>query len=89
MNINSYQSPLVSLSEIPTGAYCQIAAVELEGLLRRRVLDLGMIPGTSVQCVRRSPAGDPIAFAVRGCTIALRREDAGCIKVYPVPVGRG
>lgn len=73
----------ISLSELAVGAYCQIAAVELQGLLRRRILDLGMIPGTPVQCVRKSPAGDPTAFQVRGCMIALRNDDARLIKVYP------
>lgn len=82
MSIDGGCLSLISLSDVSTGAYCHIAAVELEGLLRRRILDLGMIPGTLVKCVRRSAAGDPIAFAVRGSTIALRNEDARCIKVY-------
>ncbi|MEG2203689.1 MAG: FeoA family protein, partial [Oscillospiraceae bacterium] len=32
--------------------------------------------GTRVECLHRSPAGDPIAFLIRGAMIALRREDA-------------
>jgi ferrous iron transport protein A len=74
---------LVSLADLMIGATCKISSVELTGLLRRRVLDLGMIPGTTIECVRRSSAGDPIAFRVRGTTIALRSEDASQIKVYP------
>lgn len=77
------QNQMRALSDLAVGSYCQVAAVELEGLIRRRILDLGMVPGTPVQCVRKSPAGDPIAFYVRGSMIALRNEDARLIKVNP------
>lgn len=73
----------ISLADIAKGSSCRIAAVELEGLMRRRIMDLGLVPGTSVQCVRTSPSGDPIAFYVRGSMIALRKGDAHLIKVYP------
>jgi len=45
---------------------------------------MGMVPGTAVECIRRSPSGDPIAFKVRDSVIALRHEDATQIKVYLV-----
>lgn len=73
-----------SLSDIRVGTTCRISSIELDGLLRRRILDLGMIPGTQVQCIRKSPAGDPIAFKVRNTTIALRSNDASLIKVSPM-----
>ena len=71
-----------SLAELTVGTACKISSVELDGLLRRRILDLGIIPGTQVQCIRKSPAGDPIAFRVRDTTIALRSDDASLIKIY-------
>lgn len=73
-----------SLADLMIGRTCKISSVELEGLLRRRILDLGIIPGTKVQCIRKSPAGDPIAFRVRDTIIALRSDDASLIKVYPM-----
>lgn len=73
-----------SLAELTVGSTCKISYVELEGLLRRRILDLGIIPGTYVQCVRKSPAGDPIAYKVRGSTIALRNADAKLIRVCSI-----
>jgi ferrous iron transport protein A len=72
---------LISLSELAVGSSCRIRSIELVGLLRRRILDLGILPGTVVECVRRSPAGDPTAYTVRGAIIALRRDDARQIKV--------
>ncbi len=73
-----------TLADLTVGTTCRISAVELDGLLRRRILDLGILPGTQVQCVRKSPAGDPIAFKVRNTTIALRSDDASLIKINPV-----
>lgn len=75
---------LSSLADLMIGTTGKISSLELDGLLRRRILDLGMVPGTQVQCIRKSPAGDPIAFRVRNTTIALRSDDASLIKIYPV-----
>lgn len=71
----------LSLSDLAVGSSCRVNSVEIIGLLRRRIFDLGIIPGTVVECVRRSPAGDPTAYSVRGATIALRHDDASQIKV--------
>jgi ferrous iron transport protein A len=47
------------------------------------MLDLGLVAGTAVETVLRSPAGDPIAYQIRGAVIALRREEAVQILVEP------
>ncbi|MGE5527746.1 MAG: FeoA family protein [Patescibacteria group bacterium] len=73
-----------SLSALPVGGKGLVVSVEAEGLIRRRLLDLGLVPGTVVESIRRSPAGDPTAFAVRGAVIALRAEEGGLIKVQPL-----
>jgi len=48
---------------------------------RRRLLDLGFVAGTLVEVEMISPGGDPTAYRVRGTVIALRREQAGLIRV--------
>jgi DtxR family transcriptional regulator, Mn-dependent transcriptional regulator len=48
---------------------------------RRRLLDLGFVPGTLVEIDMVSPGGDPTAYRVRGTVIALRREQANLIRV--------
>jgi DtxR family Mn-dependent transcriptional regulator len=48
----------------------------LQGLTRRRLLDLGLTPGATVTAEMRSLFGDPLAYRVRGTLIALRREQA-------------
>ncbi len=72
---------LFSLADLTIGSSCRVNSIELAGLLRRRIIDLGILPGTVVECIRRSPAGDPTAYRVRGATIALRNADASQIKV--------
>ena len=67
---------LSSLAGLDLGQGGRVASVEAEGAMRRRLLDLGLIPGTPVTCVARSPAGDPSAYLVRWTVIALRRRDA-------------
>ncbi|HEX5220478.1 MAG TPA: metal-dependent transcriptional regulator [Verrucomicrobiae bacterium] len=51
------------------------------GAERRRLLDLGFVAGTPVEMEMVSPAGDPTAYRVRGTVIALRREQAGLIRI--------
>jgi len=51
------------------------------GAERRRLLDLGFVAGTMVEVEMVSPAGDPTAYRVRGTVIALRREQAGLIRI--------
>jgi ferrous iron transport protein A len=48
----------------------------LEGMARRRYLDLGFVPGTEIEVGKRSPLNDPVAYHVRGTSVALRKADA-------------
>lgn len=51
------------------------------GLERRRLMDLGILPGTKITNEMRSPSGDPTAYRIRGAVIALRQEQANLIFV--------
>lgn len=48
---------------------------------RRRLFDLGFVPGTTVEVDMVSPIGDPVAYRVRGSVVALRREQANLIRI--------
>ena len=57
---------------------CQTAVIKelnINGSMRRRLLDIGLIDGTKVECVGKSVLGDPSAFLIRGAVIAIRSED--------------
>ncbi len=70
-----------SLKDIPVGASACVSHLCCTGSMRRRLLDIGLIPGTSVLCVGRSPCGDPIAFFIRGAVIAIREKDCADILI--------
>ncbi len=76
------QFPLCDMS---TGAYAVVVSLETKGELRRRLMDIGLVEGTTVECVRKSPAGDPKAYLIRGAVIALRNEDAATVIMEETP----
>ena len=70
-----------TLAGVSVGEKVRILELHCEGAYRRRLLDLGLIPGTEVRAVMMSPLGTPIAYEIRGSIIALRLEDASKIIV--------
>jgi Fe2+ transport system protein FeoA len=58
-----------------------IVALEHTGVQRRRLMDLGFVPGTQIEIALKNPLGDPTAYLVRGAVIALRRVQARQIQV--------
>ena len=70
-----------TLDQLTIGDRATVLALSFAGVKRRRMLDLGFVPGSAVRALQESPWGDPVAYAVRGAVIALRREDAKRITV--------
>ena len=70
---------ITTLSQLLPGRRGIVKSLEAEGPDRRRLLDLGLVPGTVVEAIRKSPAGDPVAYQIRGAVIALRREQGNRI----------
>lgn len=70
-----------SLYDIKPGETATVSRLSLGGSIRRRLLDIGLIENTLVQCVGESPAGDPKAYFIRGAVIAIRSEDSKRIHV--------
>lgn len=75
--------PFERLSALELGESAKVVSISpfLRSQERRRMLDLGLIPGTEVLAEIRSPAGDPTGYRIRGAVIALRREQADQIQV--------
>lgn len=69
------------LSELEQGNRALVLDINSSDSMRRRLHDLGLIKGTEVTCVLKSPLGDPAAFLIRGAVIALRCEDASCVQI--------
>lgn len=67
---------LCCLSDLEPGDKACVWQILSKGDIRRRLRDLGIIEGTVIKCVLKSPYGDPSAYYIRGAVIALRNEDA-------------
>ncbi len=65
----------LTLNSLPVGHSGKVAYIK-DNNLKRRFLDLGIIPDTIIKTERYSPLGNPIAFNIRGTIIAIRKEDA-------------
>lgn len=65
----------VSLSDLRPGQRGRVRALHSTGAVRRRLLDMGLTENTDVECLGRSPGGDPAAFLIRGAVIAIRDQD--------------
>ena len=75
----------IPLSRLPTGQRAVVIELNCSEALCRRLEDLGMMEGTGLRCLHRSPAGSPAAYELRGSVIALRREDAAEIFIEVQP----
>ncbi len=69
------------LSDLARGQSGYIQQVEDTTGMKKRLGELGLLPGTRVVCELISPAGDPVAYRVRGALLALRRRDARTVRV--------
>lgn len=71
----------LTLDKLKNGDEAVITKLDCTDGNRRRLMDLGLLPGTHLCAELRSPLGDPVAYRVRGALIALRREQAREIKI--------
>ncbi len=75
--------PVRLLSELSHGEMARVAGVSYAcpGPQRRRLLDLGFVPGTEVRAELQSPSGHIFAYRIRGALIALRGEQADYVYI--------
>ena len=64
------------LNQLPIGQEAVVEELITHTSERRRMLDLGLVKGTRVKALQKSPSGDPVAYFIRWAVIALRTEDA-------------
>jgi Fe2+ transport system protein FeoA len=70
-----------TLDRLELGAVATVTKLTCAGANRRRLMDLGILPGTRLQAELKSPLGDPVAYRVREALIALRREQAREVEI--------
>ena len=70
-----------TLSELPPGGKGKVIRIEAKGTLRRRILDMGLVPGVDVAVKGVAPLGCPIELSVRGYNLSLRKQEAANILI--------
>lgn len=73
----------ISLGRLGPGDRAVITSLDGESGLVRRLMELGLVPGTDVEVVRFAPLGDPVELRVRGVHLSIRRSEAELIHVDP------
>jgi ferrous iron transport protein A len=71
----------MNLSELPLNQSGIVINLDCDSSIKRRLLDLGLVPGTSVTPIFTSPFGEPTAYEFRNTIISIRYEDCSLIKV--------
>ena len=72
---------MLTLDQVVPGTSVVIEKVGGARSFRRRLMELGLIPGTSVEVLRIAPFGDPMELSVRGCNLSIRAAEARQVEV--------
>lgn len=72
---------IVALNKLPVGKKGRVVEIRSNGIVRRRLLDLGLIKDTIIKPLHISPIGDPIAYEIRDTVIAIRSDESKDIYV--------
>ncbi|MEX0737222.1 MAG: metal-dependent transcriptional regulator [Bacteroidota bacterium] len=78
-----HEGPFLTLASLAIGERGMVTGLSpaCRGTQRRRLMDLGVVPGTMIEAELRSPGGDPTAYRIRGATIALRQQQADLVYI--------
>ena len=74
------RSPAV-LADLPLRRPARVTFVGGSRSIRRRLMEMGLVPGTDVVVQGVSPLGDPMELAVRGGRLSIRHQEARCVEV--------
>lgn len=74
----------IPLSKLPPGRPAIVHSLPAHSPYLTRLRELGLVPGTPVQVIRRAPLGEPIEISLRGSSFAMRNHDAAAILVTEV-----
>ena len=76
-----------TLDKLNIGEFGEVKFIGGEGKVRRRMLDMGITPGTEVYLRKKAPLGDPIEITLRGYELTLRKAEA-CFVLIQVKGGK-
>ena len=71
----------MTLDQLQGGQCATIRRITGTGLVRRRLMDMGLVRGINVEMVRAAPMGDPVEYLVRGYHLSLRKSEAALVEI--------
>ena len=74
-----------TLAALPLKTEAIVRALRNERPIARRLMELGLVPGTRVSITRIAPLGDPLQLRVRNYALSIRRAEAISIDVEELP----
>lgn len=73
-----------TLRDINPGESCKVVKANFKGELHKRIMEMGLTPGTVIYVERYAPLGDPVEFKIKGYHLSLRKDEAACIEVEKI-----
>ncbi len=73
-----------TLDMLDTGLSGRVVQVKGKGASRRRILEMGMVPGAIINVTKKAPLGDPVDFKLKGYNLSLRKKEAQMVVVVPM-----
>ena len=70
-----------TLRDVKIGQMATVIRLNGEGVLKRRIMDMGITKGTEIFVKKTAPLGDPLELTVRGYQLSIRKKDAEMIIV--------
>ncbi len=70
-----------TLKEAKIGENVRVVKLHGEGVIKRRIMDMGITKGVDVHVRKVAPLGDPVEITVRGYELSLRKADAEMIEI--------
>lgn len=71
----------MTLKDLNPGQEGKVVSLGAKGPIRRRLMDMGVTPGTPIKVIKVAPLGDPIEINIRGYELSLRKDEASQIEI--------
>jgi ferrous iron transport protein A len=70
-----------SLLDVPRQTFVTVTRVDGERAFRRRIMEMGLLPGTPVRVLAVAPLGDPLTIELRSSKLSIRKSEAALVQV--------
>ncbi len=71
----------MTLDQLTSGQPATVRKITGKGAIRRRLMDMGLVRGVSIEMLKAAPMGDPVEYLVRGYHLSLRKSEAALVEI--------